>query len=266
MTSVKLLALITILPFKCEAHSAAHVKRVGGFLQLALHQTAVSPSGTDQVISALDTDHSGMVERHEIESFAKKTGIDSAQALKEFSDLDKDGDGKLNSNEVGNTLDEKPEAAVTWKAEPPAQLPSSQKTEPQQLLETAAVIVQQQAGRMLAESFAQQAAAALQRRNDADQKAARLEESARKMRAQASSLAAKADKQTLAAAKEAAAAVINKEQPKVKEMETKASQAEEAAHKKREQARQAMQSVMLAQANILKSVKELHDKGSTGSE
>jgi hypothetical protein len=73
-------------------------------------------SATMEAIRALDTDHSGKVEKSEVEAFAKSQGLSAAEVRAEFADLDTNGNGELEADEISNTLNQgapSPEEAST---------------------------------------------------------------------------------------------------------------------------------------------------------
>lgn len=80
-------------------------------------------SATAEAFRALDTDKSGKVERNEVEAFAKNQGLSAEDARAEFAELDKNGDGQLDEEELSQTLNELPAAGAA--ATPPAVVASS---------------------------------------------------------------------------------------------------------------------------------------------
>lgn len=126
---------------------------------LALAAALVAPaarvlgpdSATGEAILALDTDHSGKVERAEVEAFAKAQGLSAADVRAEFAELDTDGNGELEESEISQTLSERPaspaaatpslQAAAPAAPAAVATAPSSVFAPPQQLLSPATLPV-----------------------------------------------------------------------------------------------------------------------------
>lgn len=88
-----LLGLAQALP----AEAASHEKKV-------VHKHALPESATAEAIRALDTDHSGKVEKAEVEAFASSQGLSADEVRAEFADLDTNHDGELEADEITNTL------------------------------------------------------------------------------------------------------------------------------------------------------------------
>eukprot|EP00746_Dinoflagellata_sp_MGD_P086748 gnl/MRDRNA2_/MRDRNA2_34363_c0_seq1.p1 gnl/MRDRNA2_/MRDRNA2_34363_c0~~gnl/MRDRNA2_/MRDRNA2_34363_c0_seq1.p1 ORF type:complete len:501 (+),score=151.57 gnl/MRDRNA2_/MRDRNA2_34363_c0_seq1:112-1614(+) len=61
-------------------------------------------SAAQSMIKALDTDGSGVVEKNEVDAFAKSQGLSAAETAEEFKDLDKNHDGQLDSSEISSTV------------------------------------------------------------------------------------------------------------------------------------------------------------------
>lgn len=61
-------------------------------------------SAAQSMIKALDTDGSGVVEKSEVDAFAKSQGLSAAETAEEFKDLDKNHDGQLDSSEISSTV------------------------------------------------------------------------------------------------------------------------------------------------------------------
>jgi hypothetical protein len=57
-----------------------------------------------QTLLTLDTDRNGRIEPNEIAAFARNQGMDAAAATQEFSSIDTNGDGVLDSAELGRAL------------------------------------------------------------------------------------------------------------------------------------------------------------------
>merc|ERR1719181_86519 len=61
-------------------------------------------TAAQSMIKALDTDGSGVVEKSEVDAFAKAQGLSAAETAEEFKDLDKNHDGQLDSSEISSTV------------------------------------------------------------------------------------------------------------------------------------------------------------------
>jgi len=106
------------------------------------------------------------------------------------------------------------------------------------------------AGKALAEAFAQQAAAVLDRRSAEAKKAEQLETRAASLRGQAEALRHTAAEVTRRAASEAAEAVVRSTSDEVRRMEAEAAADERAAEERRQQAAAAMDRVTKAQSQM----------------
>lgn len=60
--------------------------------------------GLEQALLVLDTDKSGRVEKAEVEAFAKSQGLSDEDVREEFKDIDLNGNGELDADEIRNTL------------------------------------------------------------------------------------------------------------------------------------------------------------------
>jgi hypothetical protein len=60
----------------------------------------MSPTAASAALRALDTDGSGKVEKNEVEAFARQQGLSAEQVGKEFGELDVNGDGELEAEEI----------------------------------------------------------------------------------------------------------------------------------------------------------------------
>jgi len=67
-------------------------------------ETQAADGAAASMIKALDTDGSGVVEKAEVDAFAKSQGLSEAETAEEFKDLDKNHDGQLDSSEISNTV------------------------------------------------------------------------------------------------------------------------------------------------------------------
>jgi Ca2+-binding EF-hand superfamily protein len=65
---------------------------------------AADATAAQSMIKALDTDGSGVVEKAEVDAFAKSQGLSAAETAEEFKDLDKNHDGQLDSSEISSTV------------------------------------------------------------------------------------------------------------------------------------------------------------------
>jgi len=222
---------------------------------------APSQGDTAEAIRALDIDNSGVVDENEIRAFAAKVGLRTEDALNEFKQLDKNGDGKLGLDEVSTVLDQDSTDAV-----PNASLEQAQK---KSLALNVADVAEApkgpedqaglQAGRLVATTFAQRAATVLKQRAADEAKAKELEQLANQMRGQAATIAQKAATETMNAAKQAASAVLQQEAAHLQELDEKATEAERQAVLRRKQAKVAMDKVLKAQEDVSKQVKLFRD-------
>lgn len=196
---------------------------------------APSQGDTAEAIRALDIDNSGVVDENEIRAFAAKVGLRTEDALNEFKQLDKNGDGKLGLDEVSTVLDQDSTDAV-----PNASLEQAQK---KSLALNVADVAEApkgpedqaglQAGRLVATTFAQRAATVLKQRAADEAKAKELEQ--------------------------AASAVLQQEAAHLQELDEKATEAERQAVLRRKQAKVAMDKVLKAQEDVSKQVKLFRD-------
>jgi len=67
-------------------------------------EQAADVTAAQSMIKALDTDGSGVVEKAEVDAFAKSQGLSAAETAEEFKDLDKNHDGQLDSSEISSTV------------------------------------------------------------------------------------------------------------------------------------------------------------------
>eukprot|EP00401_Gymnodinium_catenatum_P017464 CAMPEP_0117587780 /NCGR_PEP_ID=MMETSP0784-20121206/69490_1 /TAXON_ID=39447 /ORGANISM="" /LENGTH=280 /DNA_ID=CAMNT_0005389075 /DNA_START=41 /DNA_END=886 /DNA_ORIENTATION=- len=77
-------------------------------LKASLH--GLQPEAALAAIRTLDTDHSGKIEKAEVEAFALQQGLTAEQVNLEFKDLDTNGDGELDSSEIGTAVDNRPDS------------------------------------------------------------------------------------------------------------------------------------------------------------
>lgn len=70
----------------------------------AADSAAPDVTAAQSMIKALDTDGSGVVEKAEVDAFAKSQGLSAAETAEEFKDLDKNHDGQLDSSEISSTV------------------------------------------------------------------------------------------------------------------------------------------------------------------
>jgi len=230
-------------------------------------------SATREAIEALDTDHSGRVERAEVEAFAKSQGLNADDVRAEFKDLDTNGDGELEADEISNTLADPEGAADTPAAAPAAAAAPAKAAAPVAVAAPAAAApvtssselhleamedeAKKHAGKALAEVFARTAALALEARGKDAERAKRLEEAAKSLRGQTAEIKRTAAAQTVQAATEAAQAVLVQASQKVKALEAEADKAEVDAKQRRAEAKAAMERAMKAQAEMSDSVRKL---------
>merc|ERR1719359_2034061 len=70
----------------------------------APQSSAADLTAAQSMIKALDADGSGVVEKAEVDAFAKSQGLSAAETAEEFKDLDKNHDGQLDSSEISSTV------------------------------------------------------------------------------------------------------------------------------------------------------------------
>lgn len=254
-----------------SAGGIAALMRSASDVQVAVEPVA-GQEATHEAIRALDLDGSGVVEKNEITKFAVKYGMRTEDALKDFARLDADGDGRLGADEVSGILDQDTSAPASAAApsnvaaekrsfqSTSSQIPARATAGLTDNPKTAEATAATQAGRMLAARFARKAATALQQRHEDDAKAHELENLARSLRGQAAKLAQKAIGETKQAAQRAASAEIVKEQARLQDLNQRASQAAQQALDSRARAKQALSSVLKAQADMDQQVKQLQAK------
>eukprot|EP00930_Biecheleria_cincta_P022576 TRINITY_DN1647_c0_g1_i1.p1 TRINITY_DN1647_c0_g1~~TRINITY_DN1647_c0_g1_i1.p1 ORF type:complete len:291 (-),score=82.47 TRINITY_DN1647_c0_g1_i1:63-935(-) len=73
---------------------------LGAVLGCAVAKTNARTNSVEEALLALDTDHSGKVERAEIEAFAQSRGLTLRQIKDEFATIDTNGDGELDASEI----------------------------------------------------------------------------------------------------------------------------------------------------------------------
>jgi len=97
-------------------------------------------TAAQSMIKALDTDGSGVVEKSEVDAFAKSQGLSAAETAEEFKDLDKNHDGQLDSSEISSTVAQytstvapvtASDTAPTARAEPAQSAPPPAATAPE---------------------------------------------------------------------------------------------------------------------------------------
>lgn len=256
-----------------------------GILIIGLSGAAVAGSlempstATEEALQALDTDRSGKVEKAEIEAFARSQGLSVAEVESEFKDLDANGNGELEADEIQSTLAEPEIAEVSSVAKAADALKAAKaaasmasvagggggagalgaaKGEVGVSLEGVPMQAEQNAGKVLAEVFARTAGKVLEVRSQDVQKAAKLEAAAKSLRGQTAELQRSAAQLTVRAARDAANAVLRSNSEKVHELEAEAAQAEREAVERHAQAQAAMQRALEAQAEMTASVQRLN--------
>eukprot|EP00440_Ansanella_granifera_P065330 gb/GFBE01070848.1/.p2 GENE.gb/GFBE01070848.1/~~gb/GFBE01070848.1/.p2 ORF type:complete len:281 (-),score=111.08 gb/GFBE01070848.1/:91-933(-) len=251
-------------------------------------------SAAEEALQALDLDHSGKVERNELQAFAQSKGLTLEQVNEEFKSIDLNGNGELEASEIRQALspddeDARPAAPLQQQQQALQQQPLLQQQQPLQqqplqVQQQPALIEQEEvapapvaqpaaltaiateelegesekhAGHAVAELFEQRAAKALQAmKKDADQ-AEILEQTARSLRGQAEQLQRDVPQQAAAAAKEATDRVLVTAKEQVKLMDSEVTSAEEQADESRKLSQQAMQQAMAAQAQITATVQRI---------
>jgi len=73
---------------------------LGAVLGCAEAKTKARTNPVEEALLALDTDHSGKVEKAEIEAFAQSKGLTLGQIKDEFAAIDKNGNGQLEASEI----------------------------------------------------------------------------------------------------------------------------------------------------------------------
>eukprot|EP00930_Biecheleria_cincta_P022577 TRINITY_DN1647_c0_g1_i2.p1 TRINITY_DN1647_c0_g1~~TRINITY_DN1647_c0_g1_i2.p1 ORF type:complete len:314 (-),score=87.21 TRINITY_DN1647_c0_g1_i2:59-1000(-) len=73
---------------------------LGAVLGCAEAKTKARTNPVEEALLALDTDHSGKVERAEIEAFAQSRGLTLRQIKDEFASIDTNGNGELDASEI----------------------------------------------------------------------------------------------------------------------------------------------------------------------
>lgn len=275
-----LVALWVVAPLSSATLATTRARAGSGLKGLGV----MSPTAAAAALRALDTDGSGKVEKNEVEAFARQQGLSAEQVGKEFGELDVNGDGELEAEEILGIAKAQPhqQALSENQAQPQAlsqkkpqqQVQFAEKAAPapaaiaastsglssssypaskaEDLLQTATFgEFQKEAGRALTEVFASSANAAFEQQKKVHeqiaQNATALEDHARSLRGQATLLASTAAKEATNAASKAAEKVLAGATMKVRELEHKATNMESNAAAKREQAHQAMVQVATAQ-------------------
>lgn len=115
-------------------HGILALGAVLGFAEAKAKAPRANP--VEAALLALDTDHSGKVERAEIEAFAQSKGLSLEQIKGEFASIDKNGNGELEASEIQAAIagsDSSPSAQQT--VQQTVQLPETQQTLQQQTVE-----------------------------------------------------------------------------------------------------------------------------------
>jgi len=73
---------------------------LGAVLGCAEAKTKARTNPVEEALLALDTDHSGKVEKAEIEAFAQSKGLTLGQIKDEFASIDKNRNGELEASEI----------------------------------------------------------------------------------------------------------------------------------------------------------------------
>lgn len=115
-------------------HGILALSAVLGFAEAKAKAPRANP--VEAALLALDTDHSGKVERAEIEAFAQSKGLSLEQIKGEFASIDKNGNGELEASEIQTAIagsDSSP--SVQQAVQQTVQLPETQQTLQQQTVE-----------------------------------------------------------------------------------------------------------------------------------
>jgi len=181
-------------------------------------------SDAEAALLALDTDHSGKVERREMEAFAVSQGLTLAQVTEEFKSIDTNGDGELEAKEISQMMVE--EAKSVTPTAPKLQA-APQKESLVTAEEDLDVSAEQAAGRAVAQVFEKKAAESLLAMRQDSAEAEKLEEVARSLRGQAEEVRNVIAEQSVAAARSAAGVLLAKSKEQVKAMAAEQAAAEQ---------------------------------------
>jgi len=284
MTRISLVILATVVPLCSSSY--------------LLHNGDFSSASVAEVIRTLDTDHSGVVEEAEIEAYAEAKGLNSAEAHKEFQEIDKNSDGILEANELSSSLgaaEDSPAPTATVTEIGPVTLmnteipiPPVQKTAAAQqsippealvvpdvalaaaaagdasaLMDESSLLleVRQQANRAVAEAFAKRAEEILASRTQHEADAAQLEEHARALRQNASAIVSSAPQLVANAAEHVVKAHADQKFADARALQTQAEEVYRQASAARSEAQQAGEQARSAQGAIMSVVQQLRARG-----
>jgi len=241
-----ILAVVSGLGFT----SGGLTKTASGSLRSAIHAAArevhAQPSLEESraAIMTLDLDRSGYLEVNEVMEMAKTQGV-TGDAMKEFLEMDKNGDQRLDAGELSPTL-----AQGSSEATAPAIAPSAAFSRAPQAMKQ----VGQDAGRLIAEAFARRAAESLMQRTADENLAMTLQNHAAKLRAQASLMVQGAAIKIKEAATKAAERELHKNTTKMIELDQRAADLEASAETRRKEAKIAMERVLKEQFDAYKQL------------
>lgn len=247
--------------------------------------------GTADTIRALDTDGNGRVSLTEIEAFAKKNGIAIEEIRADFSDLDKNRDGELDSQEIRDLFPASPgnDAAADAKAMAPIAADSTDavNSHPIAVSEEASLVgvaplklteasqislvsggetlkledivrdAQHQAGGVLAEGLARRAEQLMQSGATDEQSAVSFETKARSLRGRSAAATRSIAAEAKQAAKLAAAAAAKEGLEKAKTLKHQAEKLEKDAAEHRSRATVALHQALQAENGLSSASSQL---------
>lgn len=192
-----------------------------------------------RTLLALDTNHDGRIDPDEVAIFARSQGLDAEAATQEFSSIDANGDGTLDSVELQQVLGSPP-AALASQSQSAATASVDSAAETQQLAPEAAVAKAESSPKMLATSTgliseesrasvrmaAQKVAEDLALEEKEEMEARESDRQAAAVRASSTALAKLTAQNALAAGAKAAHAKADELMAKVKKLEDEAQKAE----------------------------------------
>jgi hypothetical protein len=242
--------------------------------------TFLRSSSVDDTLHTLDSDRNGVISKSEIAAYAQSQGIAVQDILGDFSAIDANGDGNLDSKEISRALDEpepqqtapqapakvvapatSPLAAAAPKSMVAALAANTEQAKIAEvdhskdgLLELQALqkSAEQQAGSIMATSMASRVQQLLKQSASDKASAETYRKKAIALRGSAAKLLETALQDTKRAAMETTAKVTNSTMPQFQKLEAEEQDAKRKAVEHRGLARKAMDNVIKAQAMLAK--------------
>jgi len=249
-----------------------------GQLPASAGSSPATAASTKDTLGSIDTDGNGRVSLLEIQEFARKSGIASQEIRGDFQELDSNGDGELDAQEMSGLLSPSSSVSATANAEPataaraePATTPNAElvataKAEPTvpakaagarsavaetvPSLEALELDARRQSGGIVAEGLARRAQV-MMKQGEKDQKESEsYEAKAQALRGAARGAAKKMGAETRSASERAVNAAAKHGLVKAQRLKTQSEELERDAHQHHERAKQALRQASQAQDGL----------------